>query len=143
MATSLLKDFDTKKTAVAQAEENFIDVDLKFTRNPITNDVSIKKGNRAIAQAIKTIVLTNPGDLPYEPDFGVGVNSLLGENNDPISILTIKDRIYDQITRYEVRVEVSAVEVETDDHSVYIRVYYVVKNDPAEQTVDVKVGRVL
>lgn len=143
MATSLLKDFDTKKSATDFSNENFVDVDLKFTRNPITNDVSVKKGNRAIAQAIRVIVLTNPGDLPFEPDFGVGVNSLLGENNDPVSILSIKERIYDQISRYEPRVEVSDVIVNADQHSVFIRVSYVVRNDPAEQSVDIKIGRVL
>ena len=43
----------------------FVDLDLDFTRNPITNDVSLKFNEEAVKRSIRNIVLTNSGEKPY------------------------------------------------------------------------------
>lgn len=143
MSEITLKDYDIKNTVSDTINDSFVDIDLSFKRNPLTNDLAVRKGARAISQSLKTIVLTNPNDLPNEPEFGVGVNSLLGENNDPISILELKDKIYEQISRYEPRVELIDVSTTFESHTVRINIAYVIKNDPVEQTLSIEVGRVL
>lgn len=141
--TAILKDFDIEKTSTKSVNNSFIDIDLGFKRNPITEDVSIKVGNRAVAQAIRTIVMTNPGDLPNEPDFGVGVNTILGENYDPISILELKETIKEQITQHETRVELVDIQTSFEDHGLHLRIIYIIKNNPVEESIDIIVGRVL
>lgn len=141
--SSLLKDFDTTITAESGAEAEFIDIDLSFKANRLTGDVFLKKGYRAVAQSLKTIVLTNPGDLPYDEEFGVGVNSILGENYSVPATLALKDRIYSQVEKYEPRVELSDVVVDFNNHALTIRIAYFVKNNPVEQSVVIEVERVL
>ena len=43
-------------------------------RNPFTDDVSTVKDDGAIKQAIKNLVLTSPGEKPFNPLVGSSVN---------------------------------------------------------------------
>ncbi len=138
-----LKDFDITSTASSEAAAQFVDVDLAFRANRFTGDIFVKKGDRAVAQALRVLALTNPGDLPNEPDFGVGVYSILGENFDPVSVLALKDRIDAQIKEYEPRVELLDVVVGQQGNSITIKIAYIVRNDPTERAVTVNVERVL
>ena len=37
----------------------YVDLDLDFTRNPATNDISFKKDENAIRRSVRNLVLTN------------------------------------------------------------------------------------
>lgn len=140
----LLKDFDINRTSTEEAAAQFVDVDLSFTTNRVTRDISARTGDRAVAQALRNIVLTNPGDLPNEPDFGVGVNLLLGENFDAVGTLALRDRIYAQVAEYEPRVEIIDINVGIEQsHTLRVRVAYLVRNDPTQQEITIEVERVL
>ena len=143
MQDAILKDFDTRRTAELEADINFVDIDLTLTTVPLTKDFAIRRGNRAVQQSIRTIVMATPGDLPFEDDYGVGVNSILGENFDPVAVLELKERIAQQIARYETRAELVNVDVQHQQHDIRVGVAYVVKNNPQEQAVTVVVERVL
>ena len=43
----------TEKNTTKFQNRQFVDLDLNFKRNPITNDVVSKKGQNAIKQSIK------------------------------------------------------------------------------------------
>ena len=65
----------------------FVDIDLNFTRNPITGDVSTKKDAQAVLRSIKNIVNTMAGEKKFDPTFGGDVRRLLFEPISPTTTL--------------------------------------------------------
>ncbi|ARK07849.1 putative baseplate wedge subunit [Aeromonas phage phiA8-29] len=133
------------ETPVTKTEARYRDIDLNFKRHPSTGDVSVRVDANAVAQALRTIILTNPGDLDEEPDFGVGVWGLLGENMTPAGVLILKEKIIEQSSLYEPRAEISDVVITHDieNYTIRIRVMYFVANIDQMQDVTVSVKRIL
>lgn len=107
------------------------DFDLEFNRHPMTGDVSVRSGNDALLQSVRNIVLTALGDLKAEQGFGVGFESLLGENDvDVIGNISIQDQIYRQVERFEPRVELKSVTVRAmpDRHKLKVSVVFMPVN---------------
>jgi len=88
---------------------NFLDLNISMFRNPFTDDVSTVKDDGAIKQAIKNLVLTSPGEKPFNPLVGSSVNELLFEPLDGFTADTIRDEIINTINQYEPRVELTEV----------------------------------
>lgn len=137
-----LKNFETP---VTKTEARYRDIDLNFKRHPSTGDVSVRVDSNAVAQSLRTIILTNPGDLDEEPDFGVGVWGVLGENTTPACVLTLKEKIIEQCSLYEPRAEISDVVIShvIENYTIRIRVMYFVSNIDQMQDVTVSVTRIL
>ena len=57
----------------------FKDIDIAMGRNPFTDDLGVVKNDNSIKQAIKNIVLTAPGEKPFQPLVGSRVYQLLFE----------------------------------------------------------------
>ena len=74
----------------------FVDIDLDFTRNPITGDVSIKTDGQAVLRSIKNIVNTMFGEKKFDPTFGGNIRQLLFEPIGPTTTLKMEDAIKDQ-----------------------------------------------
>jgi phage baseplate assembly protein W len=67
-----------------------------------------------IAQAIRIILLTSPGERVMRPDFGAGLNDFVFE---PVSVATIervKARVTAALVAWEPRIDVLDVTVTTD-----------------------------
>ena len=82
---------------------------MAFGRNPFTDDVSIVKNDNAIKQSIRNLVMTTPGEKPFQPNIGCGVYSLLFEPLDAFSADAIKSEIINTINQYERRVQLRNV----------------------------------
>ena len=91
--------------------KGFKDVSVGLLKNPFTNDVSSVNNDNAIKQAIKNLVLTVPGEKPFQPNKGSRVNSLLFEPLDPFTADAVKEEIINTINQYEPRVELENVTV--------------------------------
>jgi phage baseplate assembly protein W len=92
----------------------YSDLNLSFTKNPATKDVSRYFDIQAIKRAVKNIILTNKFEKPFNPDFGCNLRGFLFENiSDPMMII-IKDRIAKAITDYEPRVSVQNITLSYD-----------------------------
>ena len=59
------------------------DLNLFFTRNPVTSDVSTVTDIQNIKRAVKHLVLLNPGEKPFHPEIGTGIRDALFENFTP------------------------------------------------------------
>ena len=64
MALKTITSGDFKKSRA------FADILMSFKRNPFTDDASIVKNDNAIKQAIKNLILTTPGEKPFQPTVG-------------------------------------------------------------------------
>tara|TARA_B100002019_G_scaffold288867_1_gene303320 strand:- start:2577 stop:2996 length:420 start_codon:yes stop_codon:yes gene_type:complete len=89
----------------------FTDILMSFKRNPFTDDTSTVKNDNAIKQAIKNLILTTPGEKPFQPTVGSKVMDMLFEPLDPFTADAVKDEIINTVNQYEPRVELTKVDV--------------------------------
>lgn len=124
----------------------FRDIDLKFTRHPITGDVAQKSDNSAIAQSIRELVLTSVGDWGYGADREIGGNvyDLLGENYHPLTGQNIRGAVFEVVTSFEPRVELRDVTVQPmmdQPNAVVVTITYMILNRPDIETVNIPLVR--
>ena len=94
--------------------QGFKDISMTFQSNPLTGDLIALKNENAIARSVKNIVLTIPGEKPFDPRFGSRITDLLFENVDEITAINIETEIRNSIERYEPRVKLTSVVVQAD-----------------------------
>ena len=94
--------------------QGFKDISMTFQSNPLTGDLIVLKNENAIARSVKNIVLTVPGEKPFDPRFGSRITDLLFENVDEITAINIETEIRNSIERYEPRVRLTSVIVQAD-----------------------------
>jgi phage baseplate assembly protein W len=94
--------------------QGFKDISMTFQSNPLTGDLIVLKNENAIARSVKNIVLTVPGEKPFDPRFGSRITDLLFENVDDITAINIETEIKNSIETYEPRVKLTSVVVQAD-----------------------------
>ena len=80
----------------------------------MTNDLIALKNANAIARSVRNIVMTIPGEKPFDPYFGSNVRNILFENLDNLSANLLIQEIKLSIQNYEPRVDLVAVEAMPD-----------------------------
>ena len=122
----------------------FVDLDLDFTRNPLTNDVSLKFNEEAVMRSIRNIVLTNSGEKPYVPEFGGNVKASLFENFTPVNVVTLKGQLESAIKNFEPRAKLLKIEVtpRLDENVMIVSVVFRVLNTPEPVTIDIPLERI-
>lgn len=91
---------------------SFKDLKVNFKPHPITSDLQVVKDDAAIKQAIVNLLLTVPGERPFQPQLGSKLSRLLFEPLDFAIAALIKNEINDTIRKYEKRVKVVSLFVE-------------------------------
>ena len=119
------------------SKNEFYDLDLKFTKNPNTGDVSARRGSSSVKQSIKNLVLTDFYEIPFKPEVGCAVKSLLFEPMDIITEQRITDKIRAVIENYEPRVEFLSVKVKADaeNHGYDITIVFGLVNSNERETI--------
>ena len=97
-----------------RVSQGFKDLSMTFQSNPLNNDLIGLKNANAIARSVRNIVMTIPGEKPFNENFGSRVSGLLFENVDNITATAISDEIRESITNYEPRVSLTSVVVNPD-----------------------------
>jgi phage baseplate assembly protein W len=112
---------------MARTARVYSDLDLNFTKHPVTKDVALKTNEYAVIGAVRNIVMTNFGERRFTPKFGGDVLSQLFEPLDDMTALNIKQEIMTCISNYEPRVKLDVVDVvpnfSADGFDVTIRFY--------------------
>jgi len=99
-------------------EKKYSDLDLGFRINPVTGNIAKKTDVESIKQSVLNILLTNPGERPFDPNFGCDIRSLLFENFDSLVASVLEDKILLALSNYEPRVRVLDLVVdETPDRN--------------------------
>ncbi len=91
--------------------KSFKDFSVNFARNPFTDDLSVVHNDNSIKQAVKNIILTSPGEKPFQPLVGSSVSRLLFEPLDAFTADAIAEEIRTTINQYEPRVALTRVDV--------------------------------
>ena len=90
------------------------DLNLDFTRHPMTNDVATLTDMEALKRSVRNIVLTSKYDRPFKPEMDAGVRKYLFEVSTPLTALRIKNSIELAIKNFEPRVELLNVTVRSN-----------------------------
>jgi len=103
--------FDDAQSHNESARSTYIykDLNLFFTKHPLTADVSKVTDVQAIKRSVRNLVLTNKGERLFHPEIGGGVKGSLFENFTPIAEIELESAITHVIRRYEPRVMVEKV----------------------------------
>lgn len=125
--------------------DQYLDIDLSFKRNPITNDVMMKKNVNAINQSLRNLLLTNKFERQFSPAFGGDIYNSLFEPQDEFTRRDLEDRITRSITNYEKRVKIVNVSVDYPElypNAAKIQVVYVLIATDEEVTTTFTIERV-
>lgn len=90
----------------------FLGCPYPMIRNP-RGFLATQSGIDQIKSDLLVLLLTNPGERCFLPDFGTPLRSLLFEQNDAFIKDQAKNMIIDSIKKWEPRIAVNAVEVST------------------------------
>jgi len=97
------------------SQDKYSDFDIDFGKNEFINDISLKKGTNSIRQSITNIILTSPGEKPFNRDFGVGIHKMLFELWTPLQSAVVERNIKWEIRRLEPRADVYDVIIDADN----------------------------
>jgi phage baseplate assembly protein W len=106
MATEVNKGYDDAQGNNESPRSTFIykDLNLFFTKHPVTDDVSKLTDIQAIKRSVRTLVLTNKGERLFHPEIGSNLTGSLFELYTPIMQEELRIAISDVIRIYEPRV---------------------------------------
>ena len=96
---------------VERVSKGFKDVSASFQVSALNYDLISLKNESAIARSIRNLVLTTPGERPFNQDLGSNVSKSVFENMDNISATIIRDEIENTINNFEPRVRLIDVDV--------------------------------
>jgi phage baseplate assembly protein W len=122
----------------------YADLNLSFTKNPATKDVTRVFDVQAIKRAVKNIILTNKYERAFNSDFGCNLRGFLFENITEPLLVIIKDRVAMAIEKYEPRVSVEDVVVkeDIDKNGISIMVSFLINGTEAPVSVSTFLQRV-
>jgi phage baseplate assembly protein W len=117
---------------------SFKDFAINFSRNPFTDDLSIVNNDNSIKQAVKNLILTSPGEKPFQPLVGSSVNSLLFEPLDAFTADTVAEEITTTINQYEPRVQLTNVDVTPifEGNKLNVTIEYQIVGLPIVETIE-------
>ena len=94
---------------VQRVSKSFKDISASFQINPLNRDLISLNNSYAIARSLRNLIMTVPGDRPFNPVLGSQVTNLLFENLDKLTAVTIKSEIVNTIENFEPRVRLNEV----------------------------------
>ena len=112
---------------------DYVDIDLNFTKARST-DIAKKKGENAIKQALKVLLLTGPAERLFHPELASGVRDLLFDLVTPTTAYELQLAIEDVINNFEPRVSLENVIVSANpDEAAYdVSVEFSIVNQPKD-----------
>jgi len=90
---------------IQRISKSFKDISATFQSNPLNNDLIGLKDENAISRSIRNLILTVPGDRPFQPELGSDVYKSLFETLDQITASTVQQQIENTIIKFEPRVK--------------------------------------
>jgi phage baseplate assembly protein W len=128
---------------VTSRKTDYKDIDLVFDARP-SGDVYKKTDAAAVKQAVKNLLLTNPGEKPFLPEFGAGLNRLLFELIDDDAEEEIDDMIRVSIENYEPRASVQDIDIDIapDLNAVSVRLTFRILSTGEEVVLETSLARV-
>ncbi len=113
---------------VERTSKAFRDISATFQINPLNDDLIALKNENAIARSVRNLILTIPGDKPFQPEIGSRITEMLFENMDTITSNLIRSEIQNTLNNFEPRISLKEVTVEPnfDDNEYNVTINYLI-----------------
>jgi phage baseplate assembly protein W len=130
------------KPITISIDREYSDIDCTFARKT-SGDVYKKTDAAAVRQSVKNLLLTRPGSVPFKPDFGGDLESLLFSLSTEVSEDEVEDIIKNCISQYEPRAKVRNVTAtfNEDVYTLSVRLVFAVVNTPKVVTMNLTIAR--
>lgn len=94
-----------------------------------------------IAQLIRQVVLTNPGERVHRPDFGGGLQRQVFALNSFAGAVLAETSVYQALDRWlGALIQVEKVEATAEDATLTVRIEYVVRQRGVRRFLNIEVG---
>ena len=140
-----MANYDASSTNKSKkAVRTYKDLDLDFTRHPVTNDVIKIEDVNAVKRSVRNLVNTQFYERPFHPELGCGVRDLLFENFTPMTGIFIRRKIEEVLVNYEPRANISSIAVNEnqDRNGINVEVNFYVLNLPNPFSVTTTLQRI-
>ena len=140
-----MANYDASNTNLSKkAVRTYKDLDLDFTRHPVTNDVVKIEDVNAVKRSVRNLVNTQFYERPFHPELGCGVRDLLFENFTPMTGIFIRRKIEEVLVNYEPRANISSIAVDesADRNGISVEVNFYVLNLPNPVSVTTTLKRI-
>ena len=120
------------------------DLDLDFTRHPVTNDVVAIEDVNAVKRSVRNLINTNFYERPFHPELGCGVREMLFENYTPMTGIFMRRKIEEVLSNYEPRARLTSIQVneQMDRNAIDVVVNFYVLNLPNPVSVTTTLQRI-
>lgn len=127
----------------AKVSRLYKDLDFNFNVNPATGDVAKVTDVNAVKQSIKSLILTNYHERPFNPRLGTGIRAILFENLTPQAAITLEKLVYQVIENYEKRAVLKQVRAKPnyDSNSYAITIEYSIRGIDQPQIIKAELRR--
>jgi hypothetical protein len=122
----------------------YTDIDMNFSRNPITGDIPVLSDTNSVVSALKNLLLTAHYEKPFNPEYGCGIRSYLFEHVSMMTASILQQEITQTITNYEPRVQIQnlIVQANPDNNSYEVSVVFFMLNNPDPITLNFFLERI-
>lgn len=116
---------------MAQLQKIYSDLDLRFTPQPGTKDVSLSYDDQAVIRSIKNLLLTKPNEKLWNPTIGSNVDGLLFEPITPLTASLLQDEITRTINNWEPRARIATIDVVSypDQNGYNVSLFFYIGNN--------------
>lgn len=126
------------------ATRTFSDINMLFTINPVTGDVTKRVDEEAIKASVRNLITTMHYERPFHPEIGCRIFSLLFEPYDAITRNVMIKTIEDVIAKFEPRVTITEIKLvnNEDNNNINIDVYFIINNSDTPILLTTAISRV-
>ena len=140
-----MANYDASSTNKSKkSTRTYVDLDLDFTRHPVTNDVVKITDVDAVKRSVKNLINTQFYERPFHPELGCGVRDMLFENYTPMTGIFMRRKIEEVLSNYEPRASLSSIQVneQMDRNAIDVVVNFYVLNLPNPVSVTTTLQRI-
>ena len=116
--------------------EYYADFLLNLDKNPVTGYLGKVTNEESIKQSLKSLILTQRTERPFQPWIGSKIYSLLFELNSPLVENSLYEEIKTTIENCEPRVSVDDIVVRSpqtyDTNEINITIYFQIRSIPGK-----------
>ena len=124
----------SQSTSKKRVNRIYSDLDLDFTRNPVTSDVVKLTDVEAVKRSVKNLIQTNHYERPFHPEIGSDVRAMLFEPMTPLTALNLQRKVAEVLNNFEPRINLQQVlaSPDLDRNSYALKIlFYVVGSNQA------------
>lgn len=129
---------------VISRDLTYRDLDLRFVFHPSKNSLITLKDAAAVKRSLYNLLMTEPGEKPFNSSYGTPLASMLFELAE-LNSMTLRNRVKAAIKRFEPRVDVISVDYDTDavdSNAIECTIRYRIINTSRQDTLEIFLERI-